>query len=65
MSDVQLSSELVLERLGRLELRYKRAGAISEAGGIRLAIVEVMRIAGEAKPKPGNAEVSPLVTRST
>jgi hypothetical protein len=61
-ADVQLSAAQVLDRLGHLELRYKQAGAVNEAGGIRLAIVEVMRLAEEARKagRPPSTDVSAL-----
>ena len=61
MTGVLLSADLVLDRLGHLELRYKQAGAINEAGCIRLAILEVIRLAEEAKPKPPSQEIPPTL----
>jgi hypothetical protein len=61
VADVQLSAALVLDRLGHLELRLKQAGAVVDAGGIRLSILEVLRMVEEAKPKSAPAEISPLM----
>lgn len=50
-----LSADLVLSRLGHLELRQKQAGDVLHAEGIRLAIVEIMRMVAESKPKLAGA----------
>ena len=58
---VALASEQLLDRLGHLELRQKQCGDIVHAEGIRLAIVEVMKLVNEANPKP--IDLSPLTVR--
>lgn len=49
MSDVQLSSERILDRLGHEELRLKQLGMPNHAAGVRTAIVAVLRLAEEAR----------------
>ena len=54
---VMLRADLILDRLGHLELRYKQAGDFSGSGGIRLAIVEVLRLVEESKPRSPGADI--------
>jgi hypothetical protein len=43
MSDVMVSSEKLLERLGREELQLKQHGLVNQAAGMRCAIVALIK----------------------
>lgn len=52
MSDVLISSEKLLERLGREEQQFRRLGLNAHAEGVRNAIVIVIRHTQLAKEAP-------------
>lgn len=43
MSDVLLSSEKLLDRLGHEELELKKLGLVNQAAGVRVAIVLLIK----------------------
>jgi hypothetical protein len=47
--DAQICADLVLDRLGHLELGQKHLGLVNHASGLHLAIMEVQRLAAEAR----------------
>lgn len=49
MSDVMVSAEKVLDRLGREELQLKQLGLVNQAAGLRVAIVAIIKEVHEAK----------------
>lgn len=53
MPDVLLSSERLLERLGREELQMKHLGLVNHAEGIRTAIVALLKEVAEVRAHSG------------
>lgn len=49
--DVQISAAELLDNLGHIELGQKHLGLVNHGYGVRLAIVEVMRLAAEARKR--------------
>lgn len=53
MNDVLLSSERLLDRLGREELQMKQLGLVNHAAGIRTAIVALLKEVAEVRSRTG------------
>jgi hypothetical protein len=56
--DALISSEKLLERLGREELELKRLGLVNHAAGVRTAITILIRETQTAKEPPAPLEPS-------
>lgn len=56
--DALVSSEKLLERLGREELELKRLGLVNHAAGVRTAILILIRETQAAKEPPAPLEPS-------
>jgi hypothetical protein len=52
VKDFQISTALVLERLGREELRLKQQGLAAHAQGARALIVAFLKLVDEGQPIP-------------
>jgi hypothetical protein len=42
----------ILDRLGHIELDFKKQGLVNHGYGARLCIVAVMKLTGESEPEP-------------
>jgi hypothetical protein len=53
MTDLPVSSDLLMDRLGHEELRLKQLGLVNHAAGVRAAIVQVIKLIHETKQEQG------------